>query len=270
MGKKNIRTQAFVNFYAALGTLSKFCEYDEQARTIAAQQDISVRFKVKGGPDGLLSFKGGKVTCKHFEKGDKADVKLYCGSCKKFNDVVDGKSMPLPMITARLYMMFKFMIKPTDPFNVLTKELTSVMRFGKKIDGTQVPDLAIRLQFHAMCAAIAQIANVDRIGMVTAKRFHDGDISMKIGDSIDAQGNSVRGEAATLRCLNKKVKYSGMSSGVERAFMEFDSLDSAGKLISGELDAMSALSSGKLVMKGFIPFLDDVNKILNIVPLYLA
>jgi hypothetical protein len=121
-----------------------------------------------------------------------------------------------------------------------------------------------------MVAAIAQIANVDEIGKVTAIRLHDGDIGMSIADSIDANGNVIPGEKATIRAKGHKLTYFAGSTGKELAFMTFDSLENAGKLISGELNAMSALSSGKLVMKGFIPLLDDLNKLLNIVPIYLA
>ena len=40
------KTLAYVNFYAAIGTLEKFVEYDKEAGEIAKAQDITVRFHV--------------------------------------------------------------------------------------------------------------------------------------------------------------------------------------------------------------------------------
>ena len=52
--------------------------------------------------------------------------------------------------------------------------------------------------------------------------------------------------------------------------MTFDSIDTAKGLIDGELDAMACISGGSLDTRGHMLMLDNLNKILNIVPKYLA
>lgn len=52
--------------------------------------------------------------------------------------------------------------------------------------------------------------------------------------------------------------------------MQFTSLEIAAGVIDGKLDAMSCISDGSLITKGHMLMLDNVNKILNILPKYLS
>ena len=88
---------AFVNFYAAMGTLETYCKLDKEARELAKQKNIAIRFKIKGGPDGVLAFKDGDVTARPYKKGDKFDIGLSFPSCDDFNKMVaGGKASVLP------------------------------------------------------------------------------------------------------------------------------------------------------------------------------
>ncbi|MDR2266235.1 MAG: hypothetical protein LBE09_01435 [Christensenellaceae bacterium] len=256
----SLKTKAFVNFYAGIGVLEKFVELDPWAKSIADQHNLSVWFNVKDGPNGLLTFSNGRVSATEYSRGDACDVRLYFKSCELFNDVVDGKAAGSPLPLKGIFKTLKFMGKPDSPFNVLTNEMANIMRQGKRCNGESVNELSTQLAFYAMAAGLAQVGNHDRIAKIAAARIHDGEISVEIKDVAAA---TVIASGGKLKCALKK-------SENPRAFMIFDNLDIAGKLIRGEVDAMSCLSSGLLVMKGFIPMLDDLNKILNIVPKYLS
>ncbi|MDR0751549.1 MAG: hypothetical protein LBF12_03040 [Christensenellaceae bacterium] len=255
-----IKTQAYVNFYAAIGALEKFVELDEWAQQQVGQTDLSIWFNVKDGPDGLLELEGGSVRASEYVRGvsKKPTIRLYCNSPAKFNDVIANKAMPIPL--KGLSKTLKFMGKPDSPFMVLTNEMASIMRSRKRLDGTEEEELGIKLAFYAMAAALAQVGNHDRIGKLAGARIHEGEISMEIKDAA----------AATIIKADGKLTCKFAKSEKPRAYMIFDSLETAGLLINGEIDAMSCLASGKLVMKGFIPMLEDLNKILNIVPKYLS
>ena len=54
-----------------------------------------------------------------------------------------------------------------------------------------------------------------------------------------------------------------------RAYMIFSDFDAARGLFDGTLEAMSALAAGKIIMKGYIPMIDNLNRVLNRVPVYL-
>ena len=226
----DVKTLAYVNFYAAIGTLEKYVEYDESAKAIAAQQDIVVRFNVKGGPDGVVVFKDGKVKVLPYDGERKVDINLYCSSCDQFNKVVAGTAMPIP--TKGLFKTLAFMGKPESPFNVLTGKMAEIMRKAR----------------YAM------------------KRILDGEISLGIKDEcyatlVKSGGNDDK--EARLTCIRRKA-----DNG--RAFMTFGDLETAKGLIDGVLDSMACISSGKLDTRGHMLMLDNLNKILNIVPKYLA
>jgi hypothetical protein len=51
--------------------------------------------------------------------------------------------------------------------------------------------------------------------------------------------------------------------------MVFADLEAAGSLLRGELDSYAAIGAEKLELGGFVPLLDNLNKILGLVPRYL-
>src|SRR5690554_4017293 len=114
------RTQAFVNFYAAMGTLRAYTKLDEKAKELAAKKDISLRFKVKGGPDGVLVFKDGLVKAVPFQEDIKTDIVLYCSEVEKFNALVDGKGQSV--IPLKGLFKLGFLLNKESAFNKLTDE----------------------------------------------------------------------------------------------------------------------------------------------------
>ena len=258
----DVKTLAFVNFYAAMGTLEKYVEYDETARSIAAAQDLTVRFKVKDGPDGVLIFEGGKISVQKYDGMRKTDIVLWCKDPDNFNKVVDGKAMPIPV--KGLFKTLAFMGKPTSPFMQLTGKMAEIMR-KKEFDNPAERELSTKLAFYAMVAGIAQVGNNDPIARYAMKRVLDGKIVLGIKDVcyatlIKKGGN---GPDAHLTCVRHKEPDG-------RAYMTFDTIDTAKGLIDGELDAMACISGGSLDTRGHMLMLDNLNKILNIVPKYLA
>ena len=55
-----------------------------------------------------------------------------------------------------------------------------------------------------------------------------------------------------------------------RAVMEFSSIELARDLFDGKVNAIACVGSGDIVMKGMISMLDNLNRILDRVALYLA
>ena len=72
------RVKAYVNLFAAMGVLQKYVELDEEAKKIAKEHNIVVRFKVKGGRDGQVIFKDGAVKVVPTDESISSDVVLYC------------------------------------------------------------------------------------------------------------------------------------------------------------------------------------------------
>jgi hypothetical protein len=252
-----VRVKAFVNLYAAIGTLEKYIELDPEAKNIAEKHNLVIRFQVKDGPDGVLVFKDGTAKVTPFDGKIRTDIHLYCAGPEKFNAVVDGKGMPIPL--KGLMKTLSFMGKPESPFNILSGRMGDIMR-GKNIDTPEKKKLSTLLAFYAMAAAIAQIGNEDEIGSLAMKRIPEGDILLEIKDAAYATITKKDGKLICRFARCEKPK----------AIMSFNSIEVAGDLINGKIGAMDCLSKGMLEMKGFIPMLDNLNKVLNLVPRYLA
>lgn len=250
------RTQAFVNFYAAMGTMETYVKLDEKARELAAQKDIVIRFKVKSGPDGVLIFKRGAIKAVPYIEGMGSDIILTCSSPEKFNQVVDGKGMPIPI---KGFFKLGFMMNKESAFNVLSTKMAEIMR-KKEFDDEKEKRLSTLLAFNAMVAALAQIGNVDELGKMSAKSIPDGDISIEIPNEC----------YCTVRAKGGMLEYIPEKSSNPRSKMVFDTLETAKSVIDGELDAMSCIATGKISMSGFIPMLQNLNNILNLVPKYLS
>jgi hypothetical protein len=55
-----------------------------------------------------------------------------------------------------------------------------------------------------------------------------------------------------------------------RAAMVFESIETARALFDGEVNALACIGTGKIEMHGLVSMLDNVNRILDRVALYLA
>lgn len=252
------RTQAFVNFYAAMGALEKYLELVPEAQEFAKQHDVSIRFLVKDGPDGVVDIKGGACKVYPYEEGMSVKVALYFDSCEKFNKLVAGENvMPLPI--KGVFKVLKLMAKPDQWFNVLTTKMAELMRKTEFKDEEE-KKTATSLAFYAMVLGAVQVGNIDSIGQHSMKRTVDGEISIGIKDI--AYGAIIKKDGKFTASLEK--------SKAPRAIMEFADIDTANGIINGTLDSMSCISSGKLDTKGHMLMLDNFNKIANILPKYLS
>ena len=186
---KNSTALAFVNFYAAMGTLHAYCEHSTEARTLAAQKDIAIRFKVSDGPDGVIAFSGGRITVKPYAPGVRFDIGLSFKSCDQFNALVAGENVtPMPF---KGLTKLSFVLKKDSPFNVLVDKMGALMR-GTATDNTD-PLLPLLLKFNAMAAAIVQIGNNEPRGLVARKNWPDGDATLSIPGVLDLSINKSNG-----------------------------------------------------------------------------
>ncbi|MEG1646184.1 MAG: hypothetical protein RRY78_00315 [Clostridia bacterium] len=246
-------TLAYINLYGVIGDIQNLCKLDEKAKQIATtNKPVSIAFNVTDGPTGSLFFDGGNCT---FEEGLKGKIGLKLLSCEDFNLLVDGKKTPLPY---KGFLKLGFALKN---FGQLTDLLATYLR----ADANALKDRAFfekstELMFYLIVTAMAQIANHDHFGKISAKRIRDGVIQLEIGENI----------AAHLVVRGNKMKAFYTRHSNPDAIMKFRNLDIARGLFEGTKDAMSCVALGDIEMRGFIPMIDNLNKILARVGLYLA
>lgn len=248
------RTLAYINLYAVLGTLENLCELAPEAGSLLTnKKPISVGFEVKGGPSATITFKNGR--CRMEQGCDKCDVKLPFSSCEKFNGLIDGTVTPIP---SKGFTHIGFLLKD---FIKLTDLLNKYMRPDPAdLEDEDFFRISTTLMFYTITVAIAQIGNNDDIGKFSADHMVDGEISFSIKD----------GPASTIRVKNHRLLAVKKPCEAPRAIMEFDNIKLARDLFDGKVNSIACVGTGDIVMKGMISMLDNLNRILDRVALYLA
>lgn len=247
------KTLAYINLYAVLGSIPRLCELDERAAELIKNEKVSLGFRVKGGPSGALCFADGRAW--FAEECDSCNIILPFSSPEKFNGMIDGTVTPIP---SKGFTRLGFLLKKFMP---LTDILSSYLRADEKaLEDPVFFEKSTLLMFHLIANAIAQIGNVDMIGQASASYIVDGTIKLAIGDEhvlgIEAKDH-------VLRVLKEAPK--NFSS-----FMRFEDIKLARDLFDGRVNAVAAVGEGKVRIGGMISQVDNVNRILDRVALYLA
>lgn len=249
------RTLAYINMYGILGTLENLCELDENARALLTnKKPISIGFEVKGGPAATITFKNGYC---RMEDGCRADcdIKLPFSSCEKFNGMIDGTVTPIP---SKGFLHIGFLLKS---FIALTDLLTKYMRPDPEdLKDEHFFEISTTLMFYTIAVSLAQIGNQDAIGKFSAKHIVDGDVLLAI----------TGGPKATLRVKNHHIVCIKKDMGTPRALMEFNGIKLARDLFDGNVNSIACVGEGKIIMGGMISMVDNINRILDRVALYLA
>lgn len=107
--------------------------------------------------------------------------------------------------------------------------------------------------------AAAEVANLDPVGQALLAKIEPGSINVTAGDDFQV-------------CLTNDNGLSVRqgSSAAAKAFMSFDSLETLGGVLRGELDGFVCIGRGQMSFKGRIPMIDNLNKLLLRVEAYLS
>lgn len=246
------KTLAYINMYAVLGALTSLCDIVPDAGKIIGRSGCSIGFAVKDGPQATLTFVGGR--CKIKDGTEECDIKLPFPSCEKFNKMISGDYTPIPTrgITKISFLLGKF--------KKLTELLEEYLRptDEKLLDDTFLKQSTL-VMFRVIVAAVTQIANHDRIGMFSASNIVDGVVKFEIVGCAKA---AVEVKNHTLTVLDRVPKN-------VMSFMSFADIRAARELFDGKINAVAAIGDGTVRMGGMISQIDNINRILSRVELYL-
>ncbi|MCR5485738.1 MAG: SCP2 sterol-binding domain-containing protein [Clostridiales bacterium] len=248
------KTMAYINMFAVLGTLENLCDLDPKAKEILkGTKPVSIGFDVKDGPKATIDFEDGKCTVT--EGCADCDIKLPFSSVDKFNGMIDGTVTPIP---SKGFTKIGFL---TKTFIALTDRLEEVMRPSE--EALKDPDffnLSTTLTFYTIAAAISQLGNHDPISKFSASNIDDGNIKMSIKGGPKAIINSRNHILTTYKEANDSP----------RALMEFGSMQLAYDLFNGNVNSLACIGEGTIRMGGMASMLDNMNRILDRVSVYLA
>ena len=250
---KDSRTLAYINLFAILGAIPYLCELDEGAAALIADKTVSIGFEVKDGPSATLFFGGGK--CRMAPGTDRCQVKLPFSSCEKFNGLIDGTVTPIP---SKGFTKIGFL---TGPFIKLTDRLTAFLRPAPgALEDPKFFHISTMLMFHVIVEAIARIGNEDAVGQFSASNIVDGTAKFAIAG----------GPAAALCCRDHRLTAIHDEPKQYMSYMEFADMKLARALFDGEVNAIAAVGLGQVRIGGMISQIDNINRILDRVALYLA
>ena len=250
---KDSRTLAYINLFAILGAIPYLCELDGEAAALIEGQTVSIGFAVKDGPEATLFIGGGK--CRMAPGVDRCQVKLPFSSCEKFNGLIDGTVTPIP---SKGFTKIGFLLKS---FTKLTDRLSMYLRpEAEQLKDPEFFRISTTLMFHVIAEAIAQIANYDKVGSFSASNIVDGTAKLAIKD----------GPTAALCCRNHRITAIHTEPQAYFSYMEFQDMQLARALFDGQVNAIAAVGLGQVRIGGMISQIDNINRILDRVAIYLA
>ncbi|WBW94877.1 hypothetical protein [Oceanirhabdus sp. W0125-5] len=246
-------TKANINLYAILRNLEDLCELDSDMKNLIKGKNISIQFSVKNGPSAVLSFKDNKCM---FKRGSgKCNLKLYFKSPEHFNSMIEGNGKPIPI---KGFTKIKFL---TNEFITLTNKLTYYLKPTEELlkNNSYIKINTILTSYTAFFA-LCEIGNSDRIGKLNASRIPNGLISVSVLNG---------GPSIQILAKNGHLEAIKGTASSPRASMIFSDIETANAVLNGNLDSYTCIATGRLQMRGFIPMLDNLNKLLGQVPSYL-
>ena len=248
------KTLAYINMYAILGAIENLCELDAEASNLAkTKKPVSIGLDVTGGPSATLTFQNGR--CRMEQGIENCDVLLPFANCEKFNGMIDGTVTPIPL---KGYTKIGFLLSKFMP---LTDILTKYLRASEEdLKDEKFFEISTKLMFYVITVALSQIGNNDEIGKFCASLIPDGIIDVSIKDCV----------SATIRVKNNHMVTIKQKPDSFRSQMQFCDIRVARDLFDGKINAIASIGEGLVEMHGLINMIDNVNRILDRVALYLA
>lgn len=248
------RTLAYINMYAVLGAIENLCELDTEASNLVkTKKPVSIGLDVTGGPSATLTFKNGR--CRMEQGIENCDVLLPFSTPEKFNAMVDGTGSALPM---KGFTKIGFLLNKFIP---LTDLLSKYLRATEEdLKDEKFFEISTKLMFYVITVALSQIGNNDAIGTFSASLIPDGIIEVSIKDCV----------SSTIRVKNSHMVTIKQKPESFRSKMEFADIRLARDLFDGNVNSIACIGEGTITMHGQINMIDNVNRILDRVALYLA
>jgi len=253
---KDARAMAFVNAYGVLGTLENLCELDEDAKNIcrSLKKPVAICFDVANGP--CLTFHFDEKGCRMTEGDTGCTCKMKFSSPEKFNDLIDNGKPGMP--NKNPVQVLSFLM---GPFTKLADILTKYLRPAEEdMKDRAFFEKSTVLTMYTIGGAICALGNEDTISRLSASYIIDGDIELGITDAA----------YLTIRSKDHRLRLIKVKPDSPRAIMEFKTIDLANGLFNGTASTIAELCAGNIYMAGMINMLDNVNRILDRVAVYLA
>lgn len=253
---KEAKAMAYVNMYGVLGTLENLCTIDKTAQDVLAglSSPVALCLSVKDGP--CCTFRFSRDGCVMTEGEAGCTCKMSFSSPEKFNALIDSAKPGIP--SKNPIQVLRFL---TGPFTALTDRLTELLRPDEEaLKDRSFFEKSTLLTMYTIAGAVSALANHDSISRISASYTVDGDISLGIRDTV----------AITIRVKDHHFTTVKAASPSPRAVMEFADIDLAYNLFNGKVSTINEMCRGTIHLRGMISMVDNINRILDRVSVYLG
>lgn len=253
---KEAKALAYVNMYGVLGALENLCDLDEVAKEVlqGLKKPVSLCFSVKDGPCCTFHFTREGCTMTEGEEG--CSCKMSFSSPEAFNNLIDNSKPGVPAKNPVQVLTFLL-----GPFTALTDRLNAILRPSEEaMEDRAFFEKSTTLTLYTVAGAISALANQDSISRISAEYTVDGDISLGIKETA----------YVTIKVRDKQFTTVKERCENPRAIMEFADLDLAAGLFAGTVSTINEMCKGTIYLRGMISMLDNVNRILDRVSVYLG
>ena len=247
---------AFVNMYGVLGSLENLCEIDTKAKEILStlKKPVSLCFDVKSGP--CCTFNFSKNGCKMTEGSKGCTLKMNFSSPEKFNNLINNSKPGFP--SKNPIGVLKFLL---GPFTKLTDRLNEVLRPEEDaLNDRAFFEENTLMTLYVIAGAVSALANNDSISAVSAAHTPDGEVQLGIKDSA----------VITIKIKDNVFTTIKAPAQSPRAVMEFASIDLANGLFGGKVSTINEMCKGNIYLSGMLSMVDNINRILDRVSVYLG
>jgi len=182
--------------------------------------------------------------------------KMYFGSPESFNALIDSSKPGIPVKNPVQVLSFLL-----GPFTRLTDRLTALLRPSEEaMQDRAFFEESTVLTLYTVSGAISALANNDSISKISAEYTVDGDVSLGVKDVA----------SVTIRVKDHHFTTIKQPCTNPRAIMEFADLDLAAGLFAGTVSTINEMCKGTIYLRGMINMLDNINRILDRVSVYLG
>jgi len=244
---------SYINIFAVLKNMEELVIVDNESAELIKGKNITIQFIVKNGPRAALMFKDGKAELKSGKH--RSHITLFFTSPNHFNKMMDGDANPIPL---KGFTKIGFL---TGAFMKLAERLEFYLRADAELlKKPEIYKANTEMTAYAAFFALSEIANNDELGIHNAAGIPDGIIQVKVENGPAIMLHKNGGRLTTEKGLTEDP----------RCILSFRSMDAAHQVLNGKLDTYTAIATGEMEMRGFIPMIENMNPILDMVAEYLA
>ncbi len=241
---------------AVLPLLEEVVGHDTEAANLIKGWKCSVMFHVSDGPAVTLKFRDGKCEASRRSMA-LPTIAMWFSSADKLNKMFEGANV-IPVIWKGIWHP-----KILTNFIALTKRLDYYMKPSDQLLANKKDfDFIVRLMLYAALYGVKEVGEND-------EKMKSSIVSSIPNSTLQVVVGGGGPKAYLIKTAEGFIAGKGDAPGQVDAFMELKDVKAAYELFTGKTDAMAAIGTAEIRIRGLIPLVDGVSGLLDQLSKYL-